>query len=96
MYFEFFELKSWGKRSANNRRRFNQWLLKGEPLRLRRCGRGVAPPLQYNSPGNGNLLGASESIAKKPVEKICKNSQIIIDFLLGIRYDKIANFGIPI
>ena len=28
MYFEFFELKSWGKRSANNRRRFNQWLLK--------------------------------------------------------------------
>ena len=36
MYFEFYELKSWGKRSANNRRRFNQRLLKGKALRLRR------------------------------------------------------------
>ncbi|MBQ3543244.1 MAG: hypothetical protein IJA45_09000 [Oscillospiraceae bacterium] len=27
VYFEFYELKSWGKRSANNRRRFNQRLL---------------------------------------------------------------------
>ena len=30
MYFEFYELKSWGKRSANNRRRFDQRLLKGK------------------------------------------------------------------
>ena len=33
MYFEFYELKSWGKRSANNRRRFNQRLLEGEVAR---------------------------------------------------------------
>ena len=29
MYFKFFELHSWGKRSADSRRRFNQRLLKG-------------------------------------------------------------------
>ena len=32
VYFEFYELKSWVKRSANNRRRINQWLLKGRLL----------------------------------------------------------------
>ena len=41
MYFEFYELKSWGKRSANNRRRFNQRLLKG----------------RLNFPTNGNWQG---------------------------------------
>ena len=28
MYFGFFKLHSWGKRSAVSRRRFNQWLPK--------------------------------------------------------------------
>ncbi len=35
MYFEFFELKSWGKRSANNRRRFNLRLLKRNKARFK-------------------------------------------------------------
>ena len=34
-------------------------------------------------------------VKRQPVEKIRKNSQIFIDFLMGIMYDKIANYGIP-
>ena len=32
MYFKFFKLHSWGKRSASNRRRFIQRLLKRLPI----------------------------------------------------------------
>ena len=54
MYFEFYELKSWGKRSANNRRRFNQWLLQGSLCGFAAIRGGKPAPY---SPTNGNLLG---------------------------------------
>ena len=31
MYFEFYKLQSWGKRSVSRRRRFNQRFLEGKP-----------------------------------------------------------------
>ena len=55
MYFEFYELKNWVKRSANNRRRMNQRLLKGR--RLRGCKNGarglnLLPRWGFNRIGN--------------------------------------------
>ena len=62
MYFEFYELKSWGKRSANNRRRFNQWLLKGR-LALR------APFSTFNLHlSTCRALPATEVLMSKEIE----------------------------
>ena len=58
MYFEFFELKSWGKRSANNRRRFNQWLLQGSLCGFAAIRGGKISPLQLDKwQSVGQLVG---------------------------------------